>query len=94
MKPRPKPQGRGTQELYRAKLRNIINLQRERMRLGELIDWKGLETHFAPYDREAGRPGLPIRLIVGLHLLKPIEGQTLAAAPGRDAASRIKANVG
>src|SRR5579862_4944708 len=74
MKPRPKPQDSGTQDLFRAKLRNIINLQHELVRLGELIDWKRLEAHFAAYYREAGRPGLPIRLVVGLHLLKHIEG--------------------
>ena len=74
MKPRPKPQDSGTQELFRAKLRNIINLGHELVRLGELIDWGRLEIHFAPYYREAGRPGLPIRLVVGLHLLKHIEG--------------------
>ena len=74
MKPRPKPQDSGTQELFRAKLRNIINLEHELVRLGELIDWERLEAHFAPYYREAGRPGLPIRLVVGLHLLKHIEG--------------------
>lgn len=74
MKPRPKPQDNGTQELFRAKLRNIINLGHELVRLGELIDWERLELHFAPYYCEAGRPGLPIRLLVGLHLLKHIEG--------------------
>jgi len=55
MKPRPNPQDSGTQELFRAKLRNIINLQHELVRLGELIDWQRLEVHFAPYYREAGR---------------------------------------
>src|SRR4029077_592002 len=74
MKPRSKPQESGTQELFRAKLRNIINLQHELVRLGELIDWERLEAHFAAYYHEAGRPGLPIRLVVGLHLLKHIEG--------------------
>src|SRR6202795_1037706 len=74
MKPRPKPQDSGTQDLFRAKLKNIINVQHELVRLGELIDWERLEVHFAPYYREAGRPGLPIRLVVGLHLLKHIEG--------------------
>src|SRR6266481_8394290 len=74
MKPRPKPQDSGTQDLFRSKLRNIINLQHELVRLGELIDWGHLEAHFAAYYREAGRPGLPIRLVVGLHLLKHIEG--------------------
>jgi len=39
-----------------------------------LIDWARLESHFAPYYKEAERPGLPIRLVVGLHLLKHIEG--------------------
>src|SRR5258707_15138219 len=74
MKPRPKPQDSWTQELFRAKLKNIINLGHELVRLGELIDWERLEMLFAPYYREAGRPGLPIRLVVGLHLLKHIEG--------------------
>src|SRR5580704_2818375 len=74
MKPRPKPQDSGTQELFRAKLRNIINLEHELVQLGGLIDWARLEMHFAPFYREAGRPGLPIRLVVGLHLLKHIEG--------------------
>lgn len=74
MKPRAKPQDSGTQELFRAKLKNIINLRHELVRLGELIDWKRWEAHFAPYYRETGRPGLPIRLVVGLHLLKHMEG--------------------
>jgi IS5 family transposase len=74
MKPRVKPQDSGTEELFRSKLKNIINLRHELVRLGELIDWQRLEGHFAPYYKEAGRPGLPIRLVVGLQLLKHIEG--------------------
>jgi len=62
------------EELFRAKLKNIINLRHELVRLGDLIDWARLEAHFAPYYSKAGRPGLPIRLVVGLHLLKHIEG--------------------
>ena|GEM_PF-2035960 len=74
MKPRVKPQDSGVEELFRAKLKNIINLRYELVRLGDLIDWARLEVHFAPYYSKAGRPGLPIRLVVVLHLLKPIEG--------------------
>src|ERR1700730_12146504 len=74
MKPRPKPQDSGTQELFRAKLRNIISLAQGLGELGGLVGWARLEMHFAPFYREAGRPGLPIRLVVGLHLLKHIEG--------------------
>jgi IS5 family transposase len=74
MKPRVKPQDSGVEELFRAKLKNIINLGHELVRLSELIDWARLEAHFSPYYREAGRPGLPLRLVVGLQLLKHIEG--------------------
>jgi hypothetical protein len=74
MKPRVKPQDSGVEELFRAKLKNIINLRHELVRLGDLIDGARLEAHFAPYYSEAGRPGLPIRLVVGLHLLKHMEG--------------------
>jgi transposase, IS5 family len=74
MKPRGKPQDSGMEDLFRSKLRNIINLRHELVRLGEWIDWARLEAHFAPCYSEAGRPGLPIRLVVGLHLLKHIEG--------------------
>src|SRR5258708_24376645 len=74
MRPRVKPQDSGTEDLFRSKLKSIINLRHELVRLGELIDWARLEAHFAPYYREAGRLGLQIRLVVGLHLLKHIEG--------------------
>src|ERR1700723_134564 len=73
MKPRPRPES-GTEELFRSKLKNIINMRHELVRLGELIDWARLEEHFAVYYKQAGRPGLAIRLVVGLHLLKHIEG--------------------
>ncbi len=74
MKPRVKPQDSGVEELFRSKLKSIINLRHELVQLGELIDWARLKAHFAPYYHQAGRPGLPIRLVVGLHLLKHIEG--------------------
>ena len=74
MKPTVKPQDSGMEDLFRSKLKNIIHLRHELVRLGELLDWALLEARFAPYYKEAGRPGLPIRLLVGLHLLKHIEG--------------------
>ena len=49
MKPRVQPQDSGTEDLFRSKLKNIINLRHELVRLGELIDWVRLEGHFAPY---------------------------------------------
>jgi hypothetical protein len=46
-------------------------MRHELVRLAGLIDWARLEAHFASYYSEAGRPGLPIRLVVGLHLQTP-----------------------
>jgi len=72
MKPRVGEESR-QEDLFRARLKNIINLEHELVRLAELIDWPGLAGHFAAYYSEVGRPGTPIRLIVGLHLLKHME---------------------
>ncbi|MGH9685723.1 MAG: hypothetical protein ACRD5K_01345 [Candidatus Acidiferrales bacterium] len=55
MKPRVKAQDRGTDDLFRSKLKNIVNL-------GDLVDWARLEAHFAPYYCAVGRPGSPTRL--------------------------------
>jgi IS5 family transposase len=39
--------------------------------LGNQIDWSIFEEEFGPlYVENFGRPGLPIRLVVGLHYLK------------------------
>ena len=57
MKPSVKPQDSGVEELFRAKLKNIINLRHELVRLGDLIDGARLEAHFAPYYSEAGDRG-------------------------------------
>ena len=42
------------EDLFRSKLKNIINLRHELVRLGELMDWARLEAHFAPYYSEPG----------------------------------------
>jgi transposase, IS5 family len=68
-----KPQDSGVEELFRSKLKNIINRRHELVRLGELIDWARLEAHFVPYYREAGRLGCRSDWWWELHLLKHIE---------------------
>lgn len=58
-------------DLFRAELRQILNLSHPLCRLAETIDWSVFEAAFGPlYSAETGRPGLPIRLMVGLHYLK------------------------
>jgi transposase, IS5 family len=44
------------------------------VRLAGLIDWKRFDEAFGGLYAEKGRPGLPTRLMVGLHLLKHARG--------------------
>jgi IS5 family transposase len=73
---RPKqPDARETPELFRARLENLIDRRHPLARLAELIDWQAFEDSFGPlYQERVGRPGLPTRLMVGLHLLKHMDG--------------------
>src|SRR5260221_7828702 len=70
---RPKePLTTATDDLFRARLSNIINPRHEVVRLAQMIDWRMFERAFGPLYAEVGRPGLPTRLMVGLHLLKHV----------------------
>ncbi len=62
----------GQQDLFRSRLDQIINMSHPLARLSELLDWKRLAQALRPYYAEMGRPGIPLRLIMGLHLLKYI----------------------
>ena len=58
-------------ELFRAQLEQILDHRHELYRLAHVIDWRVFEETFGPlYEEAKGRPGLPIRLMVGLHYLK------------------------
>lgn len=57
-------------DLFRSRLDNIINTRHELAKLADSINWAFLESKVTPFYTDEGRPGLPTRLIVGLHLLK------------------------
>lgn len=62
-------------DLFRARLENVVDRRHPLVRLAELIDWGRFEAEFGPlYTDGIGRPGLPTRLMVGLHLLKHMDG--------------------
>lgn len=70
MKPMTK---RTTQEqpLIGWSLGMVLDSRQELYRLAGVIDWAALEAEFGSlYCADNGRPGLPIRLMAGLHLLK------------------------
>ena len=58
-------------DLFRQELVNLINLCHPLAQLAQKVDWKSCEARFdAAYRAGIGRPGHPIRLMVGLQLLK------------------------
>ena len=57
--------------LFRSRLDQIINMKHRLVILADKIDWTHFESEFgAYYVEKKGRPGRPIRLMVGLHYLK------------------------
>ena len=56
-------------DMFRNRLENILNRKHELYRLAALIDWALLEQEFGLLYSENGRPGIPIRLMVGLSCL-------------------------
>ena len=70
MRPR-RPEGDHADDLFRARLSNQLDLRHPLIRLAGLIDWESFETTFGSlYHETAGRPGKPMRLMVGLTYLK------------------------
>ena len=60
-------------ELFRARLDNIIDLNHELVRASKIIDWKSLEQYFGKdYCQNNGRPAINTRLMVGLQMLKAL----------------------
>ena len=61
----------GSQDFFRSRLEKIINPRHELVRLAKAIDWKRFDAAFGElFQEKGGRPGLPTRLMTGLHILK------------------------
>jgi len=57
-------------DLFRERLDNLLNRNHELFKLAQLIDWEMFEQEFGKlYSANTGRPGIPIRLMVGLTYL-------------------------
>ena len=71
---RPKqPTTEPQEDLFRARLENLVDPRHALVRLAGLIDWSRFEAEFGSLYTDGGRPGLPTRLMVGLHLLKHMD---------------------
>jgi IS5 family transposase len=61
----------GQNDLFRARLDQIVDLDHALAKLGRAIDWRFLEQRFgAVYTDKVGHPPLPTRLMAGLSILK------------------------
>ena len=77
MQPKLPPDTRPQPGLFRSRLDNMLNRRHPLYRLAHKIDWGFFEKELGPlYVEKVGRPGLPIRLLVGLHFLKHAFGES------------------
>jgi hypothetical protein len=61
----------GQNDFFKARLDQIIDMDRALAKLGRAIDWRFLEERFgAVYSDKVGHPPLPTRLMAGLSILK------------------------
>ena len=68
---KPKSTGQSQGNLFTSRLDQILNMAHPLIVLAGQVDWQKLDDHFgAFYKQDFGRPGLPTRLMVGLHYLK------------------------
>ena len=64
----------GSNDLFRARLDQIINMKHELVLLAGKIDWDWIDGDIVPLYSENGRPGIETRFMIGLLLLKHIYG--------------------
>ena len=61
-------------ELFQSRLDNMLDPEHPLVKLAGLIDWSRFDEAFGRFYTQKGRPGLPTRLMAGLHLLKHMDG--------------------
>ena len=74
----------GSNDLFRARLDQIINLKHELVLLAGKIDWDWIDGEIAPLYRESGRPGT-----VATTRKIPV----LSSSPARSAASSVSSSA-
>src|SRR6201987_1486825 len=73
MRPK-KHETKGSGDLFRARLEQIINMKHELVLLAGKIEWQWIDSEIAPLYSDKGRPGIETRFVIGLLLLKHIYG--------------------
>src|SRR3546814_18158632 len=60
--------------LCRDRLEAMCDMYHPLVKLAGLVEWSRFYVAFGRCYTQKGRPGLPMRLMAGLHLLKHMEG--------------------
>lgn len=58
------------EDMFRLRLEQMLDQRHALYKLANQIEWAAAEERFGSLYAEEGRPGIPIRLMVGLHYLK------------------------
>ena len=69
----PKIPNANQSSFFYANLLDQLNPKHPLLQLAKQIDWSFFETEFAPLYSHRGKPSKPIRLMVGLSILKHLE---------------------
>jgi len=67
---KPKQPVTESDDLFKTRLDQVINMHHELVILAKRIDWSHIENELTPFYSHTGRAAIPSRLMVGLHLLK------------------------
>ncbi len=73
MRPKQRDE-KGSGDLFRARLDQIIDMKHELVQLADEIDWAWIYDQVADCFSVAGRPGTETRFMIGILLLKQIYG--------------------
>ena len=73
MRPKQQPPSRHD-DLFRARLDQIINMKHELVVLADKIDWEWLDAELADCFSDKGRPAEPVRFMIGMLMLKHTYG--------------------
>ena len=71
MKPKKKPQGPIQSSMTKVFLKDLVSDRHPLVKLADMVEWGVFDEKLAStFCEDNGRPGLSVRLMVGLHYLK------------------------
>ena len=79
----------GSNDLFRARLDQIINMKHELVLLAGKIDWDWIDGEIAPLYSENGRPGIETRFMIGCCCSSTFTGCPMKGCASAGSTTRI-----